>query len=68
MLTISAAFVTTPRRTKFGPPRALSPQQVEMARSMIANPTLSARQIAKELGVHRATLYRSLDPRRGAAS
>ena len=46
-----------------GRPRSLSPQQVEMARTMMANPNLSARQVAAQLGVHRATLYRSLGGR-----
>jgi IS30 family transposase len=27
---------------------------------MMANPKLSARQVAEQLGVHRATLYRNL--------
>jgi IS30 family transposase len=31
-----------------------------MARTLLANPKLSARQVAEQLGVHRATLYRSL--------
>jgi len=48
------------RGTKLGRPRALRPEQVEMARTMMANPKLSARQVADQLGVHRATLYRSL--------
>lgn len=45
---------------KLGRPRSLSPQQVEMARTMMQNPNLSARQVAEQLGVHRSTLYRSL--------
>ncbi len=52
------------RGVKLGRPLALTPEQVEMARSMMANPKLSARQVANELGVHRATLYRSLAPQR----
>jgi len=48
------------RGVKLGRPRSLSPQQVEMARSMMQNPNLSARQVAEQLGVHRSTLYRSL--------
>jgi DNA invertase Pin-like site-specific DNA recombinase len=46
-----------------GRPRSLSPDQVEMARTLIANPNLSARQVAEQLGVHRATLYRNLGAR-----
>jgi DNA invertase Pin-like site-specific DNA recombinase len=52
------------RGTTLGRPRALTPEQVEMARTMMANPRLSARQVAEQLGVHRATLYRSLSARR----
>jgi plasmid maintenance system antidote protein VapI len=40
-----------------GRPRALTPEQVEMARTMMANPKLSARQVAEQLGVHRATAH-----------
>jgi DNA invertase Pin-like site-specific DNA recombinase len=43
--------------------RALTGQQIEMARTLLANPALSARQVAEQLGVHRATLYRSIAPR-----
>ncbi len=56
------------RGAKLGRPASLSPEQVEMAHAMMANPNLSARQIAAELGVHRATLYRSLERQRRAAS
>ena len=48
------------RGVKLGRPKALGPEQVEMARTLMANPRLSARQVAEQLGVHRATLYRSL--------
>lgn len=48
------------RGKKLGRPRSLNPEQVEMARSMMANPKLSARKVAEQLGVHRATLYRNL--------
>jgi transposase len=43
-----------------GRPRSLSADQVEMARTLIANPNLSTRQVVRQLGVHSATLYRSL--------
>jgi DNA invertase Pin-like site-specific DNA recombinase len=43
-----------------GRPRRLGPDQVEIARTLLANPKLSARQVAAQLGVHRATLYRAL--------
>jgi DNA invertase Pin-like site-specific DNA recombinase len=52
------------RGATLGRRRALTPQQVEMARTMMANPKLSARQVAEQLGVHRATLYRGLASRR----
>jgi DNA invertase Pin-like site-specific DNA recombinase len=48
------------RGKKLGRPRALSPEQVEMARTMMTNPNLSARQVAEQMGVHRSTLYRSV--------
>ena len=56
------------RGTKLGRPPSLSPQQVEMARTLMANPSLSARQVAAQLGVHRATLYRSFQRQRRDAS
>jgi DNA invertase Pin-like site-specific DNA recombinase len=52
------------RGATLGRPRALTPEQIEMARTMMANPKLSARQVAEQLGVHRATLYRNLAARR----
>ncbi|MCP3956620.1 MAG: recombinase family protein [bacterium] len=48
------------RGSRPGRPRSLSSVQVEMARSMMANPELSAQQLADELGVHRSTLYRAV--------
>lgn len=48
------------RGAKQGRPRSLSSDQVEMARTLLANARLSARQVAAQLGVHRATLYRYL--------
>ena len=52
------------RGKKLGRPRALSPDQVEMARTLMANPTLSSAKVAEQLSVHRLTLYRSLGKRR----
>ena len=43
-----------------GRPRSLGAEQVEMARTILANPKLSARQVALQLAVHGATLYRYL--------
>jgi DNA invertase Pin-like site-specific DNA recombinase len=51
------------RGTKLGRPRLLNPDQVEMARTLMTNPALSASKVAQQLGVHRSTLYRSLGPR-----
>lgn len=51
------------RGARLGRPRSLGPEQIEIARTLLANPNLSARQVAEHLGVHRATLYRNL-PRR----
>ncbi len=48
------------RGAQLGRPRSLGSQQVEMARTLLANPKISARQVAAQLGVHRATLYRYL--------
>jgi DNA invertase Pin-like site-specific DNA recombinase len=48
------------RGTTLGRPRALNSDQVEMARTLMANPVLSAREVARQFGVHRSTLYRSL--------
>ena len=48
------------RGAQIGRPRALGHDQVEMARTLMANPKLSSRQVAQQLGVHRATLYRYL--------
>ena len=59
-----AGLAAARRRGKMlGRPRALSPDQVEMARTLMANPKLSAAKVAEQLGVHRSTLYRSLGPR-----
>jgi DNA invertase Pin-like site-specific DNA recombinase len=51
------------RGSKLGRPRSLGPDQVEMARTLMANPKLSATQVAQQLGVHRSTLYRALGSR-----
>ena len=56
------------RGARLGRPPSLTPEQLEMARTLLDNPDLSARQVAHQLGVHRATLYRSLERARRAAS
>lgn len=48
------------RGTRLGRPRTLSLEQIEMVRTMLENPRISARQVADQFGVHRATLYRAL--------
>ena len=49
------------RGRKLGRPAALSEAQIEMARAMRATGKHSMREIAKQLGVSRATLYRVLN-------
>jgi len=58
--TCAGLIAARKRGVRLGRPRSLTPEQVEMARSMMANPNLSARLVAEQLGVHRATLYRNL--------
>lgn len=55
------------RGAAIGRPRALSSEQVQMAEAMMADPNLSTKQIAEQLGVHRSTLYRHLSNRRDEA-
>ncbi|NMP25071.1 recombinase family protein [Sulfobacillus harzensis] len=43
-----------------GRPRALSPDQLAMARHLLERPDLTGRQVADALHISRATLYRSL--------
>jgi len=57
----SAGLAAARKRGKhLGRPKALSSETLEMAKTLMENPNLSATQIAKQLGVHRATLYRHL--------
>ncbi len=51
------------RGSPIGRPRSLSPEQVKMAEAMMADPDISTKQIAEQLGVHRSTLYRHLGDR-----
>ena len=62
--TLAGLAAARRRGNKPDRPRALSPEQVEMARTLMTNPMLSAAKVAEQLGVHRSTLYRSLCPRR----
>lgn len=49
------------RGGRLGRPKVLTPEQIEMARTMFANPQISSHQVAEQFGVHRATLYRHLN-------
>jgi DNA invertase Pin-like site-specific DNA recombinase len=49
------------RGRRLGRPSALSDNQIKMARSLKAAGDLSSSEIAKQLGVSRATLYRVLE-------
>ena len=51
------------RDSPIGRLRSLSPEQVRMAEAMMADPDISTKQIAEQLGVHRSTLYRHLGDR-----
>jgi DNA invertase Pin-like site-specific DNA recombinase len=48
------------RGVRFGPPNALSSEQVAHARQLIETEKKSVASIARLFGVHRATLYRAL--------
>lgn len=66
--TLAGLAAARRRGAKLGRPASLTNEQLEMARTMMANPRISARQVADQLGVHRATLYRSLARLRREAS
>ncbi|MGN8097694.1 recombinase family protein [Methylobacterium sp. 22177] len=48
------------RGVKFGRTPAMTPEKLAAARSLLAEPGKTMTQVAAALGVHRATLYRSL--------
>lgn len=48
------------RGKRLGRRPALTPEQVEMACTLMENPKLSSRQVAEQFGVHRSTIYRHL--------
>lgn len=51
------------RGAALGRPRSLTPEQVQMAEAMLADPAISAGQVAEQFGIHRSTLYRHLNVR-----
>ena len=51
------------RGVAIGRPRALTPEQIPMAEAMTADSSISTRQVAEQLGIHRSTLYRYLSAR-----
>ena len=51
------------RGVAIGRPRALTPEQILMAKAMTADPAISTRQVAEQFGIHRSTLYRHLNAR-----
>lgn len=56
--TSSGRAAAKARGVKFGPPPALTPEQIVHAREL--RETKSAAEVARLLGVHRATIYRAL--------
>ncbi|MGH0285846.1 recombinase family protein [Sinorhizobium meliloti] len=48
------------RGVRFGPSPALSAAQIENARKLIKDEEKTVAEVARLLGVHRATLYRAL--------
>jgi DNA invertase Pin-like site-specific DNA recombinase len=56
------------RGRRGGRPRALSPEQVNMARAMLADASTPVRSVYKTLGVGRTTLYRYLSESAGPAA
>ena len=46
------------RRKLGGPPKALTEKQVQMLKTLAANPEMSIDHICKTLGIGRATYYR----------
>ncbi len=46
-----------------GRPKALNDKQIQLARQLMSNPSNSASDVSKTLGVSRATLYRNLKTR-----
>ncbi len=51
------------RGVAIGRPRALTPEQILIAKAMTADPSISIRQVAEQFGIHRSTLYRHLNAR-----
>lgn len=55
------------RGVKFGPPRALTPEQIAHARHLIEQGR-PVKEVATLLGVHRATVYRAIERREAASA
>lgn len=58
--TVAGLKAAKGRGVKLGRPSALTDQQIKMAKGLKAAGELSSSEIAKQLGVGRATLYRAL--------
>lgn len=58
--TSSGRAAAKARGVRFGPPSVLSPEQVSHARELIECDRKSVAEVARLLGIHRATLYRAL--------
>jgi len=59
---ISAGRIAAKARgMRFGPPPALTAEQIAHARQLIKEDKKPVSEVARLLGVHRATLYRALD-------
>lgn len=58
--TVAGLQAAKSRGRKLGRPAAMTPEQITMARSLKAAGDHSAAQIAKQLNISRATLYRAL--------
>ncbi|NKM36649.1 recombinase family protein [Rhizobium laguerreae] len=59
--TSSGRAAAKARGVKFGPPSALSPEQVAHARDLIEREGKPVASVARLLGVHRSTLYRAFE-------
>ncbi len=58
--TLAGLEAAKKRGAILGRPRALTDEQLKMARTLLAAPNSSTEQVAAQLGVHRSTLHRYL--------